>query len=138
MRGSALSPDEIRAVAQVHQELGPEYSDAVVESFLAKIDQEIGARIETHLAGHPTVRRRAQEPARLARRRTLLVGAAIGAVGAGLPLTLFAFSMADRQGRSQWLVVIWLVVAVVFVGAMAGAGRVGAPRFRGNAERMEH
>ena len=33
MSTSPLSPQEIRAAA-MHRELGPEYSDAVVESFL--------------------------------------------------------------------------------------------------------
>jgi hypothetical protein len=41
---SPLSPDDIRAAAEVHTELAPEYRDAVVESFLAKIDSEIRAR----------------------------------------------------------------------------------------------
>jgi hypothetical protein len=46
---SPLSPDDIRAAAEVHAELGPEYRDAVVESFLAKIDNEIRARIDAQL-----------------------------------------------------------------------------------------
>jgi hypothetical protein len=33
MSTSPLSPQEIRAAAAVHQELGPEYSDVVVESY---------------------------------------------------------------------------------------------------------
>jgi hypothetical protein len=39
MGGSRLSPAEIRAVAQVHNELQPEYRDAVVGSFLDKLDE---------------------------------------------------------------------------------------------------
>jgi hypothetical protein len=38
MNTSPLSPDDIRAAAETHAELGPDYRDAVVESFLAKID----------------------------------------------------------------------------------------------------
>ena len=53
MTTSPLSPDEFRAAAEVHRELGPEYSDAVVESFLEKVDREIGARIDAHLASAP-------------------------------------------------------------------------------------
>ena len=34
MSTSPLSPQEIRAAAAAHQELGPEYGDAVIESFL--------------------------------------------------------------------------------------------------------
>jgi hypothetical protein len=36
MSSSPVSPADIRAAAGVHEELGPEYSDAVVASFLAK------------------------------------------------------------------------------------------------------
>ena len=50
----------------------------------------------------------------------MLVGAAVGAVGAGAPLTVFAWSMADGLGESGWLAAIWLVVAVIF-----GASAVG-------------
>jgi hypothetical protein len=46
-------PADIRAAAEIHAELGPEYRDAVVESFLAKIDQEIAARIDARLATIP-------------------------------------------------------------------------------------
>jgi len=51
MSTSPLSPDDIRAAAEVHQELGPEYNDAVVASFLEKVDREIAARVEARLAG---------------------------------------------------------------------------------------
>jgi hypothetical protein len=45
-----LSPEDIRAAAGAHHERGPEYSDAVVASFLAKVDQEIAARVDERLA----------------------------------------------------------------------------------------
>ena len=41
MSTKPLSSEEIRAAAAVHRELGPEYHDAVVESFLAKVEKEI-------------------------------------------------------------------------------------------------
>ena len=50
MSDSGLSPDEVRAVAEVHSELGPEYQDAVVESFLEKIDKQVGDRIDARIA----------------------------------------------------------------------------------------
>jgi hypothetical protein len=49
MSTSPPSPDDIGAAAEVYAELGPEYTDAVVESFLAKIDNEIRARIDAQL-----------------------------------------------------------------------------------------
>src|SRR5260370_8925875 len=53
MSTSPLSPEDIPAAAEVHRELGPEYSDAVVASFLEKVDREIAARVEARLAGRP-------------------------------------------------------------------------------------
>ena len=47
MSASPLDPQEIRAAAEAHKELGPEYSDAVIESFLERVDREITARV-TH------------------------------------------------------------------------------------------
>ena len=80
MGTSPLSPEEIRAAAGAHHQLGPEYSDAVVASFLEKVDQEIAARVEQRFAAATPPAR----PARPARpeapesRRTLLKGFAMG------------------------------------------------------------
>jgi hypothetical protein len=74
MSTSPLSPEEVRAAAEVHRELGPEYDDAVVASFLEKVDRAVAAR----LTGPP----RAQ-PVMPDGRRTLLKGVAIGAIVSG-------------------------------------------------------
>jgi hypothetical protein len=69
-----LSPKDIRAAAGAHHELGPEYSDAVVASFLEKVDQQIAARIDERLAvGTPR-----SSPAEREKRRTLMKGFAMG------------------------------------------------------------
>ncbi len=88
---SPLSPQEIRAAAEVHRELGPEYSDAVVASFLEKVDREIAARVEARLAGMPPT-----EPAKTDSRRTLLTGIAIGAAVVGIPLLLLLLMQAGN------------------------------------------
>src|SRR5690349_22511546 len=44
---------EIRAAAAAHAELGPEYSDAVVASFLNRVEEEIAARVEARMAEAP-------------------------------------------------------------------------------------
>jgi hypothetical protein len=75
---SPLSPDDIRAAAEVHAEMGPEYRDAVVESFLAKIDQEIGARIDARLPTTPQTQKRGADPVTAARRRGLATGLVSG------------------------------------------------------------
>jgi hypothetical protein len=91
MTDSRLSPEEIRAAAEVHRELGPEYSDAVVASFLEKVDREVAARVEARLAGMPRT-----EPAKPGSRRMLLTGMAIGVAVGGIPLLLLLVMQAGR------------------------------------------
>lgn len=87
MSASPLSPEDIRAAAEVHCELGPEYSDAVVASFLEKVDREVAARVEARLAGRPQT-----PPAKPGSRRALLTGIAIGVAVSGIPLILIALT----------------------------------------------
>jgi len=47
---SAISADDIRAAADVQRELGPDYSDAVVASFIDQVDRAVAARVEARLA----------------------------------------------------------------------------------------
>ena len=67
---------EIRAAAAAHEELGPEYSDAVVASFLERVEEEIAARVDAGLAEA----RRPGATAGLDSRRALLRGIGIGIV----------------------------------------------------------
>jgi hypothetical protein len=95
---SPVSPDDIRAAAAAHHELGPEYSDAVVAAFLERVDRAVAARVEARLA---TMR---QASARRANRRTLLTGLAVGAcsgaLAAGLAVAgLNSGSAAPVQGH---------------------------------------
>jgi hypothetical protein len=55
-----LSPEEIRAAAEIHQELGPNYQQAVIESFLDKVGREIDARVDARLAQQQVVQPPAQ------------------------------------------------------------------------------
>lgn len=51
MSDSPWSPQEIRVGAAAYAELGPDYSDAVVASFLERVDQEIAASAGADWAG---------------------------------------------------------------------------------------
>lgn len=93
MNTSPVSPEDIRAAAQVHKELGPEYSDAVVAAFIDKVDREVAARVEARLAS--TAR---TWPARY-EGRALLKGVAIG-VCAGA-LTVAGIGLAVSGGSSS-------------------------------------
>jgi hypothetical protein len=118
MGTSPLDPQDIRAAAGAHQELGPDYSDAVVASFLEKVNHEIAARVDERLAAispqmrpvEPTPRARAVEPEN---RRTLLKGFALG-VAASIAVVLLV--VAARPGHHM---LVWPVV-------LAAAGAVGA------------
>ena len=81
MSTSPLSPEDIRAAAEAHRELGPEYSDAVVASFIDKVDRELAARVAAQLAAA-----RSTVPAKPRGRRELVKGMAIGAVAAGMTI----------------------------------------------------
>ena len=117
MSTSPLSSDDISAAAEVHAELGPEYRQAVVESFLAKIDSEIGARIDARLA--TTLPKRDTNPVMAARRRGvatgLVSGLAVGTIVVGVPLSWFAVDI----GGSANLWHIWAVIAIVYLAGIA-------------------
>jgi F0F1-type ATP synthase assembly protein I len=117
MSTSPLSSDDISAAAEVHAELGPEYREAVVESFLAKIDSEIGARIDARLATTPS--KRDTDPLTAARRRGvatgLVTGLAVGTIVVGVPLSWFAVDI----GGSAKLWHIWVVIAIVYLAGVA-------------------
>lgn len=119
MTTSPLSPDEFRAAAEVHRELGPEYSDAVLESFLEKVDREIGARIDARLASAPRARRRPAETSSLHQRRALLTGLSVGAAITGIPLTgivvILSGSASVRADWQLWLFGTWLGIALLCV-----------------------
>ncbi len=99
MSTSPVSPQDIRAAAEIHHELGPEYSDAVVAAFLDKVDKEVAARVEARLA-----ETRRGRLAKWGRRRTLVAGVAMGAcAGAlitGISMAHFDHSAPAGQGSA--------------------------------------
>src|ERR1022692_4050724 len=105
MTTSPLSPEEIRAAAEAHRELGPEYSDAVVASFLEKVDQEIAARVDARLAGPPRT-----TPTEPESRRTLLKGIAIGLLISCVSIFVVGGNPYEAQHR---LPVVLILLAVV-------------------------
>jgi hypothetical protein len=133
MSTSPLFPEDIRAAAEVHRELGPEYSDAVVASFLEKVDKEIAARVEARLAST-----RPAKPAEPDGRRMLLTGIALGAAVAGIPLILIAWHAAGQAtppSRNTAQVVhaashpaFGLLVLLVVVAALCAAAAAWARR----------
>jgi hypothetical protein len=109
MSDSPLSPQEIRAAAEAHAELGPEYSDAVVASFLDRVDRAVAARVDARLADM----RQPAPPAEQEDRRTLLKGIAIGVSLSGIALALVGGNPDERVHRIVWVLMIVAVVCAL-------------------------
>jgi hypothetical protein len=90
MDTSPVSPEDVRAAAEVHEELGPEYRDAVVAAFVDKVEREVDARVRARLAA---MHRAEAAPLRGG---TLLKGMAIGA-GAGALVAFAAMSLGSTH-----------------------------------------
>jgi hypothetical protein len=123
MSTSPLDPREIRAAAEAHKELGPEYSDAVVESFLERVDREIAARVDARLG--PVSREQPVQPAQSNSRRTLLTGVAIGIFVTGVPSAMVAASAGGviPGDETQVLLILGILWAIA-VAIAAFASRV--------------
>ena len=110
MSDSPLSPQEIRAAAEAHAELGPEYSDAVVASFLDRVDRAVAARVDARLAD---MRQPAPPAEEQEDRRTLLKGIAIGVSLSGIALALVGGNPDERVHRIVWVLMIIAVVCAL-------------------------
>ncbi|HEX4063765.1 MAG TPA: hypothetical protein VHY58_22345 [Streptosporangiaceae bacterium] len=110
MSSSSLTPDEVRAAAETHNELGKDYSAAVIESFLEKVGSEIDARVDARLTRYPGP---AQAPAAKAKKdRSSTTAVGVLSIILGIPLTaIVAYSPAHLWG----LLVIWVALAVINV-----------------------
>jgi hypothetical protein len=132
--GSSLTADDIRAAAAVHHELGPEYSDAVLASFLERVDREVAARVEARLAQGQRadpVRAERKRPA-VPRHRWIFGGTAIGLTVGGLPLSLLYWAAVLRsfglQGRPEPSGPLLVVVALVMAILVSSALSLGLPQ----------
>lgn len=107
-----LSARDVRAAAEVHRDLGPEYSDAVVDSFLEKVD----ARLDARLAELTPVRKRPVAKASSGRRRSLLTGLALGGGGMGVLLSFLGYTLARSGTRHLWQLMLIASFGCLVVG----------------------
>jgi cation transporter-like permease len=120
-----LSPDELRAAAETHRELPPEYQTAVIESFLDKIGSEIDARVDARLATYahqgsmPKLRRppRQHSPAFLA----------IVSMIIGIPLTAIMAGSGSHPVGLAGVLVVWAAIVAINIA--------NSPRFRPPGDR---
>jgi hypothetical protein len=113
---------DLRAAVAARQELGQEYEDAIIDSFLEKLDareaqrhgREAELRREDQVLEAMGLKRREGDPGGLA--------LAIISVIAAIPLTAIAADMMGRDG----VLMVWLgLVAINFARTM---GRIRGPR----------
>jgi len=113
--------EDLRAALGARRELGPEYEDAVLDSFLERVDKSIEARVDARVA------ERAGDRGRVARRQSqggpdsgLVLG--IVSLGTGIPITASAGGTAEVRG----LVVAWAGISVVNLAHAWGRRRAGS------------
>ena len=109
---SSLSPEEIRVAAETHNELGPAYGDAVIESFLDKVGREIDARVDVRLAQQqvvqpPTPGRRGHSGSPMA--------LAIGSMALGIPISAIAVAAGPHPAGFMGLLVVWIAITAINV-----------------------
>ena len=118
MSGS-LSPEEIRAAAEVHDELGPGYRDAVIESFLENVGKEIDARVDARLGQSAPLGQSMPMPDRHARKRdhhdhhrsgTSALGLAVSSLIFGIPISAI---VVTHSAGLLGLMVVWIAIAAI-------------------------
>ena len=113
MNSPSLTPDEIRAAAETHRDLGPDYQSAVIESFLDKVGREIDARVDARVAAAQHVPAAPARPAGGRERSAFVL--AIVSISLGIPLTAITVSAGSHPPGISGLIVIWLAIAVINV-----------------------
>jgi hypothetical protein len=122
---SSLSPEEIRAAAETHNELGPVYRDAVIESFLDRVGREIDARVDARLrqqqAEQPPVQQQAERPPVQYRRGNSgsPMALAITSMALGIPISAIAVAAGTHPAGLLGLLVVWIAIAVINVAYYA-------------------
>ncbi|RJK98076.1 hypothetical protein [Vallicoccus soli] len=101
--------DELRAALGARRDLGPEYEDAVLDSFVARLEQSVAAR-----AGEREVRQRDD---RQGGERQFILG--LVSLGTGIPISAIAGGTAEVPG----LFVAWMGIVGVNVAHALSARR---------------
>jgi len=111
---SPLSSEEIRAAAEVHRELGPDYQSAVIESFLDRVGREIDARVEARISAGarssaPPLGARPARPPRQVQPAVIALGSMVLAI----PLSAVAVASGAHPAGFWGLLVVWIAIAVI-------------------------
>jgi hypothetical protein len=127
-----LSAGELRAAAETHKELGPEYRDAVLESFVERVGREIDARVDARLAqaaARPVAPQPAPPPPAKQPKQFSPLPMALGSIALGIPITAIVVSAGTHPVGFWGLLVVWFAIAVINV---AYAARLRPPGEQGD------
>jgi hypothetical protein len=122
-----LSAGELRAAAETHKELGPEYRDAVLESFVERVGREIDARVDARLAQaavRPVAPQPAPPPPAKQPKPFSPLAMALGSIALGIPITALVVAAGAHPVGFAGLLVVWIAIAVINV---AYAGKLRPP-----------
>src|SRR5262249_59024137 len=111
------SAGELRAAAESHHELSPEYRDAVVESFVERIGKEIDARVDARLAQASAQPAPAPKPFNVQMM-------ALGSIALGIPISGIVVAAGSHPAGISGVLVVWVAIAAV---NHAGATRLRPP-----------
>ncbi|MFI6503028.1 hypothetical protein [Nonomuraea typhae] len=102
--------EELQATLDARRDLGPEYEQALVDSFIERLDTTIAARVRAEVDSYGPPPGRKQKS-----RGSEMIPIALGSLGLGIPLTAIAGSTAGELG----LILAWISIIVVnLVAAM--------------------
>jgi hypothetical protein len=111
---SPLSARELRAAAETHTELGPEYRDALVESFVERVGREIDSKVDARLT-QAGIRPPTQPPPP---KPYNVMALALGSMALGIPLSAIVAVGTHPVGFAG-LLVVWIAIAVINLGYAA-------------------
>jgi hypothetical protein len=109
---SSFSRDEIRAAAETHRELGPDYQEAVIESFLDKVGKEIDARVDARLGSDRMDWR--PQPAPKQHHGSAMALAIVSMV-LGIPLTAIVLAAGSHPAGLAGLLIVWAAIVAINV-----------------------
>jgi len=113
---SPLSAGDLRAAAETHKELGPEYRDAVLDSFVERVGREIDARVDARLAQaavRPVAPQPAPAPPARQPKQFSPLAMALGSIALGIPITAIVVASGTHPVGFAGLLVVWIAIAVI-------------------------
>ncbi len=107
MSAAEPSRHDLEAAVAARRELGPQYEDAVLDSFLDRMDRSIADRVDARLTQRLDQPAAAGRPAGGGPDGALVLG--IVSLGTGIPITAIAAGVTHLPG----LMVVWAGIAAV-------------------------